>query len=670
MVLAVERSARIRELCQSAVAAGVLTEPALLRIEKWLADDQYAEYQPAIEEDLAKQNWSQLEAAFGTILPFGTGGRRGVMSPYGTATINGRTIAESAYGLASYLREVLSQRGEVEPPLVVIACDSRHRSLEFARLSAEVCASTGCRVKLFTEPRATPELSFAVRYLEADAGIVISASHNPPADNGFKAYWSNGGQIVPPHDRQILQRIAKIESLPPRTEHVGESALIDFLGSDIDDAYLEALARQSILHLSDEDRAAIRILYTPLHGVGNSSAGEVLRREGFSGTKLFELQSTLDGGFPFVKDHLPNPERDAVFQDAIEFANQSQAQGQGFDLIMATDPDADRLRVAVRDHSSSQKIKPWILLSGNQLGALLVDFALSYRDWPADAYVVQTMVTSPLISRIAKSKGVRVIDKLPVGFKYIGETIDAEGPAGFVFGAEESLGYLAGNYARDKDAALATLWTAELAAMLKARGETLLDRLRQIYKSHGLDVESLWPIRQFADSAQPQEASPSAAHQVVEQIRLRMQHLRLKPPVRRAACEYDEDVSWQQMDDLLERRTWEAPAASSPQIVASLEAGDARPLAEPYPVADMCWLFGHTIEGAEVALALRPSGTEPLLKVYLFSRLAPELWAGEDPLERREVEARRHARMVEKFLAEHFQPPAVSMTHGDVQGSR
>ncbi|MBA4030187.1 MAG: phospho-sugar mutase [Planctomyces sp.] len=640
----VGRPSELSMICGEAIRTGWLSPAAAERLQLWLCDEQYAEHHASIRHDLHASRWAELDAAFGTILPFGTGGRRGPMGAYGTATINRRTIAESAYGLAEYLLEVHADRSAVQPPVVVIACDSRHRSLEFARLSAEVCASAGCRVKLFAEPRATPELSFAVRHLRADAGIVISASHNPPGDNGFKAYWSNGGQIVPPHDTQILSRIARISTLPPITERVGESDRIELLGESIDEAYLDALAGQSLVSLTGDQCAGLKLLYTPLHGVGASSAGRILKRVGFTNMELFEPQSSLDGAFPNVRDHLPNPERDEVFTEAIE-----SARGRGFDLILATDPDADRLRVAVRVGSEgATSHDEWVLLSGNQLGALLVDFALTIKTWPEDAYVVQTMVTSPLISRIARARNVRVIDKLPVGFKYIGETIDAEGPAGFIFGAEESLGYLAGDYARDKDAALAALWTAELAAWLKSRGETLLDRLRANYAEHGLHVESLWPIRQFAGNTEGSVPATSP-QQVVEQIRLRMAALRKHPPVvPREQSSPSEEIQWQRMDDLLLRTTITLEGEGDSQTVTTRE------LTEPYPVADMCWLFGQARDESNVTLALRPSGTEPLLKIYLFTILPPKLWEGEDPLARREVEARQHGNIVRTFLSLHF----------------
>lgn len=541
---------------------------------RWLTRPEYAEYQPAIADTIRREAWTELEAAFWETIPFGTGGRRGTMGPFGTALINSRTIAESAQGLAEYAR-TFSKKTR---PLVVIACDTRIKSDEFARLTATTFAANGWDVRLFDGPRATPELSFAVRHLECDVGVMISASHNPPTDNGFKAYWSHGGQVLPPHDRGIIDAVQSVSEIPTAEfRQAIKDGSLRLIGDEIDAAYLAA-----VVALSLSDRRDIGILFTPLHGVGESNVGRTLAAAGFQRVEVFTPQRTADGNFPNVPDHLPNPERMQVFEPAIAAADDN------VDLIFASDPDADRLGVAVKHKDGRFEI-----LNGNQVGVLLTDYVLAKRGsmgkLTPDSYVLETFVTSPMVTRIAWSHNVQAVDDLPVGFKYIGQKMDELGPEKFLVGCEESLGYLAGSYARDKDAAIGALYIAELAAELKSQKRTLLDYLDQLYVEHGMHWESLHT-----------ETCQGARGQ--EQIAQIMQRLRTDPPATLGEIRVTRicDFNLHQTRELLENTMEPGPDS---------------------PSGDMLRIVGE-VHGFEVDVTIRPSGTEPKLKFY-FAAFGP-----------------------------------------------
>lgn len=490
------------------------------------------------------------------------------MAAYGTATINRRTIAESAQGLAEYTRQASGR----EHPRAVVACDTRHRSSEFARLTATTLVANGFEVFLCEGPRSTPELSFAVRHLECDTGVMISASHNPPSDNGFKAYWLHGGQVTPPHDAGIIEAVLHVEEVRSLTIeeafHVGRLTIV---GEELDQAYLACVIELSLSRLRD-----VRILFTPLHGVGETNVFRVLEQAGFAGVEIFEPQRTADGNFPNVPDQLPNPERPAVFEPAVASASAD------IELVLASDPDADRLGVVARHQGGA-----WDYLNGNDVAALLTDYVLGkraeQRTLSPEHFVVETFVTTSLVGKIAAAYGVRVIDDLPVGFKYIGQVVEEEGANRFLFGCEESLGYLAGGYARDKDAAIAALYIAELAAELKAAGRTLTDQLDQLYVQHGLHHETLHT-----------ETCQGACGQ--EQIAVIMQRLRDAPPATLGNAELHQVADYQrhELRDLPGNR----------------HSGDL-----PRPTGNMLRLIG-TSNGCEVAVTIRPSGTEPKLKFY------------------------------------------------------
>ena len=458
-----------------AVEANQLSAGAATNVKRWLTEPQYAQYAESICQLIDEKNFAELDRLFWEVIAFGTGGRRGPMSEFGSATMNPRTIAESAHGLATYLKQSAGKK----TGNAVVTCDSRNRSDEFSRLTASVLAAHGLHVYFFEQARSTPELSFAVRHLNCDIGVMISASHNPPADNGFKAYWNTGGQVLPPHDKGIVDCVYDAGEIPQVDfDQAVQSGQIEFIGSEIDIAYHNA-----VLEMSLSNNRKLTAVYTPLHGVGETACYEILKKAGFEGVEILECQREQNGNFPNVDQHMPNPERTEVFQQGIERANEIDAS-----VILASDPDADRLGVCVRDRSGQ-----FVHLTGNQIGTLIVDYILRQRDAAGSLtpghFVVETLVTTGLIGELAKSYNVQIIDDLLVGFKFIGAAIDFLGPDKFVFGAEESLGFLAGTFARDKDAGIASLYLCEAAADLQCQGKTLLDRLDEIYQKHGYYLE-------------------------------------------------------------------------------------------------------------------------------------------------------------------------------------
>ena len=560
------------EHVQAAHAAGDLAASSIENLSRWLTEPQYAPWLSRVTAMVAAEDWKSLDLYFYEVIPFGTGGRRGRMAEVGSATVNDRTIAESAFGLASYLKSVKGKGGRA-----VIACDTRNKSDHFARLTATTLAAAGVKVFFFPTHRSTPELSFAVRYLKCDVGAMISASHNPPGDNGFKAYWGNGAQVLPPHDKGIIEHVYAAGEIPQVDfDRAVDDGHIEIIGEEIDRAYLDALKALSLSRAR-----GIKLIFTPLHGVGETNVYALLAAVGFRDATIYEPQRDPDGDFPNVPDHFPNPERPQVFAGSI-----AQADETGADLVLASDPDADRLGVAVRGGNGK-----FTILTGNQVGALVCDFILRKRaaagSLSAHSYVVETLVTTPLIAAIAAAKNVRVFDQLLVGFKYIGEVMDREGPEQFVFGAEESLGYLAGSYARDKDAAVAALYIAELAAELKADEKTLLDRLNELYVKHGYFLEG-----------QRSETCPGPTGKT--QIEAIMRAFRTAPPAELAG------VPWAAVRDYKTHELRSLPANS--------KSGDL-----PEPTGDL--MFLDSAPGAfRCSVAVRPSGTEPKIKFYFFAQ--------------------------------------------------
>ncbi len=587
-------------------------------LKKWLSEPQFTKYLPAISADVQAGKWSDLEACFWEEIEFGTGGRRGPMAAFGSATINERTIAESASGLAEYFKISTGRTSG----RAVISHDSRNRSREFAELTACVFAAHGLKVFLFDDIRATPELSFAVLHLKCDVGVMISASHNPPADNGFKAYWSHGGQVTSPQDKGIVECVLKSKEIAiPDFKSLVASGQIEIIGEQVDAVYIDSLRKLSL-----SGNRNLKAIFSPLHGVGETSVYRLLQSVGFKDISIFEPQRKPDGNFPNVPKQLPNPESPKVFEPIIPEAN-----ARGVDVILASDPDADRIAFMVRDEASGQ----FVPLSGNQQGALIADYVIRKRQQAAaggsgdtrftgpltaDHYVVETLVTTQMTAAIAKAANLKVVDNLLVGFKYIGETMDAVGVDKFVFGTEESLGYLAGDYARDKDAAIAALYLCELAAELATDGLSLLDRLNQLYAQYGYYAE-----RQRNDYAY----GPSGK-QLIKSL---MAAFRTAPPTELGGVTLTEvhDYSMHEMRCL--------PA-------------NTKTAALPKPQGDLVIFFG-THDDCRIRFAVRPSGTEPKIKFYLFAE--PHGPAGSDVAG---AKARTNARVdaFEKALGQWVEP--------------
>lgn len=445
-------------------------------IQKWLTESKYAEYREELQEMIDDKRWSDLEDAFFKVIEFGTAGRRGTTG-IGSNRINRVTMGESAQALCEY---ALTFDANAADKGIAIACDTRLSSPDLSTYVATVCAANGFKTYVFDSYRSTPELSFAVRELGCAVGIVVSASHNPPADNGFKAYWSDGGQLVAPHDRGVLavaEKVSEIISVDFDTA-VSDGRIV-IVGKEMDDRYIDAVVGQS----EGTDRE-LGIVYSPLHGAGQRNTLPVLEKAGFS-VGTVASQMTPDGHFPTIENGKPNPEERRANDRAV-----AQLLAERADIAITNDPDADRFGVIVRVDD-----RP-VYLSGNQSAVLATDYTLRKKKEKAHLtgkeFVVKTIVTTDMIRTLAAAYGVKCYDNLLIGYKYIGELITKkEGQEQFLIGSEESFGLLKGDYARDKDGAAGALVIAEYAAELKAVGKTLYGRLMELYGEHGLFVERI-----------------------------------------------------------------------------------------------------------------------------------------------------------------------------------
>lgn len=428
----------------------------------------------------------EIEERFYRDLEFGTGGLRGVIGA-GTNRINIYTIRKASQGLANYMLKNVKDAGKRG---IVIAYDCRRMSPEFSMEAARVFAANGILTYLFDELRPTPELSFAVRHLNAAAGIVVTASHNPKQYNGYKVYGEDGGQLPLEGSEAVLneiERITDITTIRPMGESEAfDKGMIIMVGSEVDNAYINSL-KTLVVNPAAIAKAAdtMKIVYTPLHGSGNKPVRRILREIGFKNVFVVPEQEMPDTEFSTVKS--PNPEEKDAFRLAIELARK-----EGVDLIIGTDPDSDRVGVVVKSSSGE-----YMVLTGNQTGCLLMDYILSQKKaagtLPSNGFVVKTIVTSELSRKIAEYYDVELIEVL-TGFKFIGEKIkelDETGIKKYLFGFEESYGYLAGTFARDKDAVVASMLIGEMAAYYKNRGMSLYEGLQEIFKKYGYFVEGI-----------------------------------------------------------------------------------------------------------------------------------------------------------------------------------
>ena len=434
-----------------------------------------------------KDDKEEIKDRFYKNLEFGTGGLRGIIGA-GTNRINIYTIRRATLGLANHIINTYGEEGKSKG--VVIAYDSRYKSREFCEETAKTLVAYGIKVYIFDSLRPTPELSFAVRYLNCIAGIVITASHNPPEYNGYKVYWSDGGQICLDKANEIIDEINKIDdySIIKTVDNINNE-LITILDNEVDDEFIKAVKKQVINQdIINKVGKDIKIIFTPIHGSGNLIIRRVLNEVGFESVKVVKEQELPDPNFSTVK--YPNPEEKEVFNIAIEMA-----KNDGADVIIGTDPDCDRVGVVVKDNNGE-----YIVLNGNQVGSLLVDYVISNNldkiKTMKNPTIIKTIVTSELGSIIAKSYGVDSVDTL-TGFKFIGEKIDeyeVSNEKTFIMGYEESYGYLIGTHARDKDGVVSALLISEMATYYYSKGMTLYDGLMKIYDKYGYYMEELKSI--------------------------------------------------------------------------------------------------------------------------------------------------------------------------------
>ncbi|MEW4451943.1 phospho-sugar mutase [Bremerella sp. JC817] len=581
------------EQVKQATVDGKITASAADNIEIWLTEARYARYADQVAEHITSGKWKELDDAFWTIIPFGTGGRRGKMYPIGSNAINERTIGESAQGLAEYVKATVS--GDLS---CAIAYDTRHRSREFAELCARIMVSNGFTVYFLDDYRSTPELSFLVRYKKCSCGIMVTASHNPPSDNAVKVYWSTGGQVMPPHDAKIIDNVMSVQEIPLGVEFdaaVSENKVV-LCTQETDDAFVSAVSQQKF-----DGPRNLKILYSPLHGVGASAVLPVLAADNFKDVALFGPHAEQSGDFPNVPGHVSNPENPAVFDIIID-----QAKKDGSELILATDPDSDRLGCAAP--RSMDTTGEWGTFTGNQIAVLLADHVLSERKkgggLTADHYVVKTLVTTEMVRRIAESYGVRTCGNLQVGFKYIGGTMDEEGPDKFLFGCEESHGYLVGQYARDKDASVAAMLLAELAANCKKEGKSLHEKLESLWWQHGYHAERLLN--------QKMPGSEGMAN-----MQKLMGKFRAEPPASVGGLKLVQVRDY--LNDTITTADGQTSKLNGPKgnmVILDLEDDNY--------------------------VAVRPSGTEPKVKFYMFSYVPAEQLSLMDAAQE-EMEARLDA---------------------------
>jgi phosphoglucomutase/phosphomannomutase len=558
-------------LLEQAAAEGKLSPGAVTNIRTWLTDPRYAEYAPQVAAEMQAGNWKQLDTVFWTVIPFGTGGRRGLMYPIGTNAINDRTIGESAQGLADYTKEQL--RGQSLS--CAIAYDTRHRSRHFAELCAEVMAAAGFTVWFLDGYRSTPELSFTVRFKQASCGIMVTASHNPPCDNAVKAYWSTGGQLLPPHDKGVIDRVMNVAQIQRIRFADGlRSGQIRYCQEEVDRAYIDSVKAQAL-----PGPRQLKIIYSPLHGVGCSAVCPALAADGFDDVEVFADHAAADPDFPNVPGHVSNPENPAVFDAIIRRAKQT-----GADLILATDPDCDRVGCAAP--LTNAPGAPWGTVTGNQIGALLADYLLAaYRQagrLRPDHYLVKTVVTTELIRRIGDAYGVETVGDLMVGFKWIAGAMDDRGPERFLLGAEESYGFLVGSHVRDKDAGVASMLLAELAAQAKAAGQTLHEKLDALFLRYGCHAEKTVSVTMPGSEG-------------MDRMKALMADFRTRPPEQLAGMR------------VAQVRDFQAGTVTP-------HGDKSQPMSSPR--GDLV-MFDLAAEGNYVAV--RPSGTEPKVKFYMFA---------------------------------------------------
>ena len=536
------------------------------RVNKWLQEDYDAQTRADVQKLLDTGDKEKITDAFYRDLEFGTGGLRGIMG-VGSNRVNKYTIGAATQGLSNYLKDQYPS----EKIKVVIAYDNRNQADYFAQVTADVFSANGIYVYFFDGLRPTPELSFAIRHLGCQSGIMLTASHNPREYSGYKAYWNDGGQIIAPHDKNIIQEVQKIDSIV-KINFQSNADLIEKIGEEIDKKFLDRVISVSLQPEVIKKQQDLKIVFSPIHGTGVHLVPRALKAIGFTNVVLVEEQCTIDGNFPTVI--FPNPEEKEALTMALEKAKEVDA-----DLVMATDPDGDRVGIAVKNEN-----KEFVLLNGNQTGTLLFHYLLNqWKDkglLKGKEYIVKTIVTTYLIDRIAKAKDVKCYNVL-TGFKFIGALMtQLQGKEQFIAGAEESYGYLIGDHVRDKDAVVACNMIAEMTAWHKNNGKTLFQTLKDIYTEYGFFKEELISITKSGQKG-------------AEEIQTMMSGFRQDPPKYLGGKKVikTKDYLYSKEKDLL----------SGKEALINLPASN---------------VLQFVTEG-ENLISARPSGTEPKIKFYI-----------------------------------------------------
>ena len=534
------------------------------RSTKWLTGNFDAETKEAIKK-MQAENPKELAESFYRNLEFGTGGLRGIMG-VGTNRMNKYTVGMATQGFANYLNQTYPGG----PVRVAIAHDCRNNSRFFAETTANVFAANGIKVFLFEALRPTPELSFAIRHLGCQGGVVCTASHNPKEYNGYKAYWNDGGQLVPPHDKNVIKEVEKIASVDD-VKWTGGATNITIIGKEMDEEYIEMVKSLSVYPEVIEKQHDLKIVYTPIHGTGITMVPQVLTRFGFTNVHIVEEQSNISGDFPTVV--YPNPEESEAMSIGMKKAKELDA-----DILLGTDPDSDRVGIGVKDHKGN-----WVLVNGNQTAVLAFNYMIEARKAKGLAkpndMVVKTIVTTELIDEIAKGNNISCYNVL-TGFKWIAELIrEKEGKENYVVGGEESYGLMIGDKVRDKDAISAVALLCEMAAYEKNKGRSLYDKLIDLYVEYSFYKEHLISITKKGMDGQQQIADMMAG-------------FRNNPPKVLAGSEVVEllDYDLSKGKNLKTGEEWQLKLPKSNVLQFVLADGSK--------------------------ISARPSGTEPKIKFY------------------------------------------------------
>ncbi|WP_299765693.1 phospho-sugar mutase [uncultured Dokdonia sp.] len=539
-------------------------KPEILdKANTWLTDTFDTETQDAIKNNIA-HNPEELEDSFYKNLEFGTGGMRGIMGP-GTNRINKYTLGKNTQGLSNYLKRTFPDTAIK----VAVAYDCRHNSKELAKVVADVFSANGISVFLFSDLRPTPELSFAVKHLDCQCGIVLTASHNPPEYNGYKVYWVDGGQLVPPQDKEIIQ---EIEGLDFKDIQFQEQAdRITYIDKEVDKAFIDASVANVTSDVNVNQKEALSIVFTSLHGTSITLVPDTLRQAGFTNLHIVEEQAVPDGNFPTVAS--PNPEESSALQMALTLGEEKNA-----DIVIGTDPDCDRLGIAVRGDDGKLAI-----LNGNQTMILMTDYLLERfresKNQYNSPFVGSTIVSTPMMDILAQSYNVECKTGL-TGFKWIAKMINDFPEQHFIGGGEESFGYMVGDFVRDKDAVTSTLLACTIAARAKAQGKTLYQKLKDLYVKHGFYKEALISLVKKGQSG-------------AAEIKQMLLDLRENPM---------KEING---SDVVRVEDYQSQTATDSKTGAT----------EPIDIPASNVLIYYTEDGSKIAA--RPSGTEPKVKFYI-----------------------------------------------------